>query len=433
MGKLIKISAVSLGCPKNLADTESILGNLKNVELVNENDAEYIFLNTCAFLKSARDEVFENLKLLKDKKIILMGCMCGLIDESIFENFPQIKAVISSANYFKVGEIFNEILKDKRVFAVNDNPKVFEEINGKMLLTSGGFSYVKIAEGCDNKCSYCLIPKLKGKYRSRKMEEIIKECKNSIKMGVKELVLVAQDCGYYGYDLYKKFALPKLLKKISQIKGDFWVRVLYIYPERVSPDLINVMKESEKICKYLDIPLQHGDAEILQKMRRTANKDRILEKIKYLRGEIPNIYLRSSFITGFPGENKKAFLNLKNFLKEINFDHVGVFEYSREEGTEAFSMPSQISNQIKKKRRDELMFLQQKISKQKNQNLKGKIMKTLIEGFDKKSKLYFGRIEKFAPEIDGQIFIKSKKALEVNKFYDVKIISGSAYDLGGVI
>ncbi|MFA5948234.1 MAG: 30S ribosomal protein S12 methylthiotransferase RimO [Candidatus Gracilibacteria bacterium] len=427
----IKISAVSLGCPKNLADTESILSTIKDIQIVSDSDAKYIFLNTCGFLKSARDEVYENINKFKKKKVILLGCLASQFTKEDFQKYPQVYAIVSSANYFKIDEIFKKVIAGEKVYSVSTEPKTFEKMAQKKVFSSPSFAYIKIAEGCNNACSYCYIPYLKGRYRSRKMPEILSEAKFLIKQGIKELILVAQDCGCYGIDIYGSQKLPELLKKLSKTSGDFLIRILYVYPERVSKELLDAINSSDKICKYLDIPLQHGDKEILKKMLRPNDPQKILQKISNIRKEISNIILRTSFIVGFPGETEKQFKTLLEFIKKINFDHVGVFEYSREPHTKAYFLKPQVSEKIKSIRCEKAMKLQQKISLEKNKKLIGTTQKVLLEKYDKEANLYVGRSQKFAPEIDGEIIIKSKLPLKLNDFYDVKIISATDYDLEG--
>lgn len=418
----IPISLISLGCPKNLADMEAVVAQLKNVELTSEEKAEIIFLNTCGFLKIARDEVFENLENLKNKRVIILGCLASHFTNEVLKKYPQIYAVVSSANYKKINEIVRKIAQGKRITAISTEPKIFENPKGKTLLYNRPYAYVKIAEGCDNRCSYCLIPYLKGAYRSRKPEDIISEVKILLKKGIKEIILVAQDCGCYP-------SLVKLLKTLSQLKGDFWIRILYVYPERITDELLETIANSDKICHYLDIPLQHGDPEILKKMCRPLDINKTIKLIEKIRKKIPDVALRTSLIAGFPGETPKQFSNLLKFIKKISFDHVGVFEYSREKGTPAYDLPGQIPEKTKIQRRKKAMLLQQKISLSKNQNLIGKTLKVLIENYDHHAKLYTAHSQKFSPEIDGTILIKSKKPQTTGTFINVKITKAHVYDL----
>jgi len=431
--KTINTGIISLGCPKNLADMEAVFADIENAKLVEVKKAEIIFLNTCGFLKAARDEVFENLKKLKGKKVIVMGCLAGEFTKNEIKKYPQIHAIVSSANYKDIQKIFDKVHEGEKVFAVKKEPKTFGKFLGKSLLSPTPYAYIKIAEGCWNKCSYCMIPYLKGAYRSRAMEEIIQEAKSLIALGIKEIILVAQDCGFYGSDLYGKKSLAELLKKLSEINGDFWIRTLYIYPEMIDEELLKIIKSSDKICKYLDIPLQHGDANILKEMRRPSNPEKTLERIKNIRKSIPGISFRTSFIVGFPGETKSAHKNLMKFIKEINFNNVGVFEYSREPHTAAFSMKNQLSDSLKKERKEEAMLSQQKISLENNKKFEGKTLEVLIEKYDPIKKIYIGRSQYQTPDIDGQILVKSKKPLKVNEFAKIKITKADVYDLFGTI
>ncbi len=431
-GDLIKLAVISLGCPKNIADTENLLAGLPaGFQLSNLEDSDMVLLNTCAFLKTARNEVMEYVKKLKDKKIVLLGCLAGQLNEDFLEKYPQVHAVISGRHYPMISEVLENVSRGGKIFAVSEEPKRFVEMNGKYQITPPSYAFIKIAEGCNNACSFCLIPKLKGQYRSRPTESILKEAEKLIRNGVKELVLVAQDCGMYGTDLYGKKTLADMLSKLTSIKGDYWIRILYIYPERIDEDLLKMMSGSKKICPYLDIPLQHGDSDVLKSMRRPYDLKRTFDKINLIRRYIPAITLRTSLIVGFPGESKEAFDNLKKFVKKINFDHVGVFEYSKEEGTDAHDLPKQLSAGVKKSRRAEIMKMQQKISYNINKSLVGKTFKTLIDAYDKENGVYLGRTMHFAPEIDGNVIIKSKFPLRLYEFYSVKITETGPYDLYG--
>jgi len=426
------LGIISLGCPKNTADMEGLLSGLENVQLVPLEQAEIILLNTCGFLKKARMEVYENLRRIpKKQKLIVLGCLAGQFKPAAFKKYPAIRAIVSSAHYQDLPTIFKQVKKGKRIYAVDKEPTLFEELPGKSLLFLKSYAYIKIAEGCDNRCSYCLIPSLKGRYRSRKTEDILEEIKGVLSLGVKEIILVAQDCGLYGIDLYKKKTLATLLQKIVKLKSHFWVRLLYLYPEHLEKDLVETLASSPKICHYLDIPLQHGDPEILKAMNRPNNVPRLLQKIDQLRRDMPDITLRTSLIVGFPRETKKQFENLKQFVERIAFDHVGVFEYSRESGTPAYALKPQIAAYVKKERRAILMKLQQKISFANNQKQVGKTIPALIDEFDPEAKIYLGRSMRFAPEIDGHILIQSKKRLKLREIYPIKIEKADVYDLKG--
>lgn len=434
----IAIGIVSLGCPKNTADTENILSLLEKksftdprFSLSNPESADIILINTCGFLKAARDEVFENIEKFKDKKIIILGCLAGKFTRQDLIKYPQIYAVATENAYQKLSEIIKKVAQNSKVYEVSKEPLKFIKTFGKSLITPNSYAYIKIAEGCNNRCSYCLIPHLKGHYRSRPMPQILDEAKMLIKSGVKELILVAQDCGYYGRDFAFKQNLSSLLRKLENLSGDFWVRVLYVYPERVTDELLRTIANSKKICRYLDIPLQHGDTQILKAMNRFSVPKLIIKKIKKIRKKVPGITLRTSLITGFPGETEKNFQNLVKFLRQISFDHVGVFEYSREPGTLAYSLKNQLPEAVKSKRRKILMSLQKKISLKNNKKFIGKTLKVLIEKYDPHANIYIARNERFSPEIDGEILIKSTKKLPLNSFQNIKIIKAGEYDLSG--
>ncbi|MBN2087573.1 30S ribosomal protein S12 methylthiotransferase RimO [Candidatus Peregrinibacteria bacterium] len=429
---LINTAVITLGCPKNTADTESVIAELDDICVFsNIEEAEIVILNSCAFLESARNEVYENLEKLEDKKVVLIGCLTTALKQDFFDKYPQVKAIVSPVNYPHIREIIRYVGEGAIVYQVDDEPLKYVNMPGKLLITPPGYAYIKIAEGCNNACAFCLIPKLRGRYRSRPMEPIIEEIKELIKIGVKEIVLVAQDSGCYGVDLYKKKSLVALLKKIIAIKDDFWVRVLYVYPERINDELLTLMAESDKICKYLDIPLQHGDPAILKAMLRPYDVKKTIEKIKNIRKIIPDVTLRTSLIAGFPGETESNFKNLLSFIKKIDFDHVGVFEYSREKGTEAYKAKKQIPDKTKRERHKKAMLVQQKISSDKNKKFIGSTQKVLIDGFDPELNKYIGRTQHFAPEVDGVVIIKSSKKLKSGSFYKVKITDAGEYDLFG--
>lgn len=438
------LGIISLGCPKNTADTENVLSlltaKLKNFSLTSPEQADIILINTCGFLKAARDEVYENIEEFARKRIVILGCLAANFTKADLTKFPQIYAVVTEVNYKLLPEILRRITQNKKSYEVAKEPLKFIKTFGKSLITPKSYAYIKIAEGCNNKCSYCLIPKLKGAFRSRSMNEILSEAKSLIKAGVKELILVAQDCGHYGSDLASHPNLALLLKNLAAIPGDFWIRVLYVYPERITEELLETMAASPKICRYLDIPLQHGDDEILKKMNRFSDTKKVLEKIANIRTKVPGITLRSTFITGFPGERTENFEHLLEFMKAINFDHVGVFEYSREPNTLAYEMDIQISAATKKSRKDKAMALQQKISLANNKKFIGKTIEVIIEKHDPTQAkglrsplyLYVARSHRFSPEIDGEIIIHSKKYLPLNTFRKVKITGANEYDLEGV-
>lgn len=425
MKKNIHASLVSLGCSKNFADAEAFFSLIPNVALVNEADADVVFLNTCGFLKAARDECFEHLNRLQNKRVIVTGCLASDFEVSDFDKYPQLWAVVSEANYALIPNILDGVMHGEKTYSVSKEPKYFLEMYGKTLLQKKSFAYIKIAEGCNNTCSYCLIPALKGKYRSRKIASIIDEAKGLLALGIKELILVSQDCGYYGLDLYGKKKLATLLKKLSRIEGDFWIRVLYVYPEHISKELLSVMCSSDKICRYLDIPLQHGSSKILKAMKRPSDTERTLNKISEIRSHVPDMTLRTTFIVGFPGETDSDFDDLVGFVKKISFDHVGVFEYSREPGTFAYDLPNQLPYRVKRARRNKIMAMQEKISAKNNAALVGQTLKVLIDAPG------IGRSQRFTPDVDGVIRIENAEKLRLNDFCYVEITGSDSYNLSG--
>lgn len=427
----INIGIVSLGCSKNLSDMEAVLAELENVQVASPADSDIIFLNTCGFLKAARDEVFENIEKYSDKKIIVIGCLVSLMKEDLFEKHPQIAAIVNGSNYHNINNIFHRVIRGEKVYAVSPEPFSFEKLNGKSLLTPRSYAYVKIAEGCNHKCTYCIIPYLKGKFRSRTMEDILKEIKDLIKLGIKEVILVSQDCGYYGTDIYGEKKLYELLQKINALKGDFWIRVHYVYPEKVDEKLLEAMASCEKVCKYLDMPLQHGDKDVLRRMLRFSEPEKILGKLETIRKIMPEMTFRSGFIVGFPGETEKNFKNLLSFIKKIEFDHVGVFTFSREKLAPSYNYPNQVTQKVKNERKEKLMLVQQKIALKKNKSLIGKTFKVLIEKYNPQKQTYIGRSMRSSPGIDGDVIIKSMRQIKLYNFYQVYITDAGEYDLFG--
>lgn len=427
----INIGIVSLGCSKNLSDMEAVLAELENIQVASPQDSDIIFLNTCGFLKAARDEVYENIEKYHDKKIIVIGCLVSLMKEDTFEKYPQVAAIVNGTNYHNINNIFHRVIRGEKVHAVSPEPFSFEKLNGKSLLTPRSYAYVKIAEGCNHKCTYCIIPYLKGKFRSRKMEDILAEIKGLIALGIKEVILVSQDCGYYGSDLYGEKKLYELLQKINKIKGDFWIRVHYVYPEKVDEKLLDAMASCEKVCKYLDMPLQHGDKDVLRRMLRFSEPEKILGKVNLIRKMMPTMTFRSGFIVGFPGETEKNFKNLLKFIKEIEFDHVGVFTFSREKLAPSYNYPNQITQKVKNERKEKLMLVQQKIATKKNKSLVGQTLKVLIEKYNPQEKTYIGRSMRSSPGIDGEVIIKSMRQIKLYNFYQVYISDANEYDLFG--
>ncbi|AGK97460.1 30S ribosomal protein S12 methylthiotransferase RimO [Clostridium pasteurianum] len=441
MNKL-NFGLISLGCDKNRIDSETILGDIKdNYEIVNDpKKADIILVNTCGFIEASKQESIDTILEMAEyknkyncKMLIATGCLTQRYGNELLNLMPELDLILGVNDYNKlnqaIGNFFNEGGKKQSLCNYSD-----ENINGgKRIVTTGSFSaYVRISEGCNNSCSYCIIPKIRGKYRSRTMEDIIEECIELSEQGIKEIILVAQDTTRYGLDIYNKKMLPELLRKISEIKSIQWIRILYCYPEEITDELVAEISTNDKVCKYIDIPIQHISNNILTKMKRHTKKEEITKSILNLKSTIKNICLRTSIIVGFPGETDEDFEELKDFIKYIKFDKLGVFMYSREEETEAFYMPNQIDEAVKKQRQEELMLIQQQISKDINKTKIGRIYNVIIEGKNNNN-FWYGRNYEIAPEIDGEIFFKCDRILNVGNFINVKIIDSLEYDLIGVV
>ncbi len=436
----LRFGIVSLGCDKNRIDSETILGSVQDkFEIVNDpKDAEIILVNTCGFIEASKQESINTIiemaeykSKFKCKMLIGTGCLTQRYGKELENLMPELDAILGVNDYKYLNEIINNYLNEgKKQFLCNYSDENINE--GKRVISTGKVSaYVRIAEGCNNNCSYCIIPKIRGKYRSRKSEDIILECTSLAKEGVKEIIIVAQDTTKYGVDLYGKKTLPKLLNDISKIDGISWIRLLYCYPEEITDELIAEMASNEKICKYIDMPIQHISNDILKAMRRRTRKEEIKSNIFKMKKEINNLVLRTSLIVGFPGETEENFNEMLDFIKEVRFDKLGVFKYSEEEGTLAAEMENQISEEIKEEREEALMVVQQQISKEINENKLGNIYQVVVEG--KNEDYFYGRSFEMAPEIDGQIFFKSDKTVEAGTFVKVKIIKSLEYDLIGVV
>ena len=437
----MKILFISLGCDKNLADSEEMLGLLTGSghEIVDsEEEAEAIVINTCCFIHDAKEESVNTiLEMAEYKKsgtckvLIVTGCMAQRYKEEITQEIPEVDAVLGTTSYGDIVKALNEA-QAGNVFQefrdINDLP----EDSGRRVITTGGhFGYLKIAEGCDKHCTYCIIPSLRGKFRSVPEERLLKQAEYMASQGVKELILVAQETTVYGTDLYGKKTLHILLKKLCQIKGIRWIRVLYCYPEEIYDELIQVMKEEKKICHYLDLPIQHCSDRLLKRMGRRTSKAQLVGIIIKLRKEIPDIVLRTSLITGFPGETEEDHQELMEFVDEMEFDRLGVFTYSPEEGTPAESMEGQVPEDLKEERRDEIMELQQEISLEKGNARIGQELLVMIEGKVSGESAYIGRTYGDAPKVDGYMFVQTGELLVTGDFAKVKVTGALEYDLIG--
>lgn len=447
----MKVGFVSLGCSKNLIDTEIVIGHFKNNKYQIENNpekAEIIVVNTCGFIESAKEEAINTIlemaeyKNKKCKYLIVMGCLVQRYYEELVKELPEVDLFIKIDEYDNLWKKIEDLIKENKVekSQTKTNIKISEmrplpmptckEFNERVITTGDKFAYLKIGEGCSNRCTYCAIPYIRGPFVSRKMEEILEEAKIIAKQGIQEIIVIAQDTTKYGIDIYGESKLAELLQKISEIPEIRWIRFLYSYPEGITEELIRTVKNNEKICKYFDIPIQHISNKILKRMNRRTSKEQIEKLIEELRKEIPEVTLRTSLIVGFPGEKEEDFEELHEFVKESKFDKLGAFTYSKEEGTPAAKLPEQIHGNTKKSRYNKIMKTQQKIS---NENLKNKIGKeyeVLIENISFDKKYLIGRTKQDVPEIDGIIYIKNNKTVK-SEFVKAKIVDVKEYDLIG--
>ena len=454
----MKVLFVSLGCDKNLADSEAMLALLtrQGHEITNqEEEAEVVVINTCCFIHDAKEESIQTILELAERKetgrlqgIIVAGCLAERYQKEIEEELPEVDVLVGTASWEHIAEAVEDVANGRR-------GRYFEPLEhlpdnqGKRRRSGIGFSsYLKIAEGCDKHCTYCVIPSVRGPYRSIPMERLIQEAEYLAKEGVKELLIVAQETTLYGVDLYGKKCLPDLLRKLCQIPELTWIRVLYCYPEEITDELIQVIKEEEKVCHYLDIPIQHASDAVLKRMGRKTTKQELADRIRRLRSEIPDIVLRTTLITGFPGETEEEFAELFHFVDEMEFEHLGVFPYSLEEGTPAASLGNQVPEEIKEERRDKIVALQQEITAMQAEERIGEEYQILIEGLipeeqqegtpeeverlcEEEGDLYVGRSYLDAPEIDGYLFVRSRRALMSGDSVVVRVIGASEYDLYG--
>ncbi len=441
-----KIAFVSLGCDKNLVDSEIMLGIIDAEGYTitpDEENADIVVINTCGFKLDATEEGIENILKITTYKtdfnckgIIVTGCMATRYREEIFESIPEVDAVVGAGDFEEIGRVIKEVLKGEKIQLVTDiNKKLSDTLSHKRILTTPGhYAYLKISEGCNSNCTYCTIPSIRGKHRSRDFDSLIEEARILSEKGVKELILVAQDLALYGIDLYNEFRLPKLIRKLSEIEGIEWIRLLYLYPEKISDELIEEMATNKKVCNYIDMPIQHSDDEILKLMARTSSTEKLNNIINKLRTKMPDIVLRTTLIVGFPGETEEQFNNLCKFVEDIKFDRLGVFEYSQEEGTVAAEMCNQIDDDIKEKRKNYILQLQQQISAEKTLAFVGKTLKVIVDGkLEGEENVYCGRTYRDCVEIDGLVFFKCSYELLAGDFVDVTITEGLDYDLIGEI
>ena len=439
----MKIMFISLGCDKNLVDTEMMLGMLaeKGYQFTDdEQEAEIVVVNTCCFIGDAKEESINTLieiGRLKEtanvKMLIAAGCLAQRYRKEIREQIPEVDVIIGTMAIDKIVEAVEEYQTKQYTTFVEDIDRTPVSGKKRVVTTGGHYAYMKIAEGCDKRCSYCIIPKVRGSYRSIPMETLLKEANTLVEQGVKELILVAQETTLYGTDLYGKKSLPELLRKLSEIRGLYWIRILYCYPEEITEELIDTIAELPKVCHYLDIPIQHASDKILKRMGRRTNQQQLKDKIAMIRSKIPDMCLRTTLITGFPGESQEDHEQSMAFVDEMEFDRLGVFTYSAEEDTPAAGFPDQIEEELKKDRQADIMELQQEIAFEKAEGMTGQDVLVMIEGKVADENAYVGRTYKDAPNVDGLVFVNTDRELMTGDFVPVHITGSYEYDLIGEI
>ena len=443
----MKIGFVSLGCPKNQLDTEVMLHEVVEAgyEITPEDtEADVIIINTCAFIESAKKESIDNIldvAWLKKhghlKAIIVTGCLAERYREEVLSEFPEVDAVLGVGGLHHIVDAVRAATapkgKAKARYACFDDKDTVPLGGDRVLTTPEYAAYLKIAEGCDNRCAYCAIPYIRGRFRSRPMEDLVAEAKQLEELGVRELTIIAQDITRYGKDLYGKYSLAELLHRITEETNIPWIRLLYCYPDKITDELIREIRDNPRILKYIDLPLQHVSDHMLRAMNRHGDGKMVRDVVKKLRAEIPGLVLRTTFITGFPGETEEDFNELCEFVKETEFEHAGVFPYSREEGTPAYDFPDQIDEQVKQDRADAIMKIQMEINGRQNEKKIGTVVRVLTEGFDAAADTHFGRSAADAPDIDGKIYFKAPEGVRVaeGSFVDVKVREAVDYDLYG--
>lgn len=437
----MKIGMVSLGCAKNQTDAEIMLGILaqKGHKIVNApEEAEVIIVNTCGFITPAKQESIDTiLEMARYKSegncrlLIATGCLSERYNTEMEQEIPELDAIIGTGDFDKIEKIIEKAEKGEKICIFGHQDYTLPENLPRILSTPFYTAYLKIADGCDNNCTYCAIPKIRGHYKSRKIEDIIEEAVRLSENGVKELILIAQDTTRYGIDLYGEPSLARLLEELCKIEKIHWIRTHYFYTEAITDELIRVMAENEKICPYVDMPIQHINDDILRRMARRTNRREVEERIKSIRESIPDVSIRTSIIAGFPGETDEQFEELLEFVKETKFDRMGVFAYSKEEDTPAYDFPDQIDEEIKERRKNALMEIQQKISLAKNKVKIGSVQEVLCEGYDRDNFMYFGRSRADSIDVDGKVYFAADDEVEIGTFVKVEILDADEYDLTG--
>lgn len=437
----MKILFISLGCDKNLVDTEVMLGMLasRGYEMTNdEQEADIIVINTCCFIHDAKEESIQNILEMAEykkngsaKALIVTGCMAERYRQEILDEIPEVDEVLGTTAYDRILDAVDAALAGQHEVMTADLDALPLPETKRLVTTGGHFAYLKIAEGCDKHCTYCIIPKIRGNFRSVPMERLLKEAQDLAEQGVKELILVAQETTLYGKDLYGEKSLPKLLRELCKISGIRWIRILYCYPEEITDELIQVMKEESKICHYLDLPIQHANDTILKRMGRRTSKQELIDIVQKLRKEIPDICLRTTLITGFPGETQEQHEEVMEFIDTLEFDRLGAFTYSPEEDTPAATFEDQIDEEVKEDRQADIMELQQEIAFDKAEDMIGREVLVMIEGKVADENAYVGRTYRDAPNVDGLIFINTDVELISGDFAKVKVTGAFDYDLIG--
>ena len=439
----MKLLFISLGCDKNLVDSEEMLGLLAEDKYEFTDDetmADIIIINTCCFINDAKEESIDTILQMAEyrrdgscKALIVTGCLAQRYKNEIIKEIPEVDAILGTSSYNAINDAVSQALEGNKVEIFTPLDNLIVEESNRMVTTGGHFAYLKIAEGCDKHCTYCIIPKIRGNYRSVPMEQLISAAKKLVADGVKELILVAQETTVYGKDLYGEKMLPSLLHKLCEIEGIVWIRLLYCYPEEITDELIETMKTEKKICHYIDMPIQHVSNRILKLMGRRTNKEQLTQIVEKLRNSMPNITLRTTLITGFPGEMEEEHEEVVEFVDRMEFERLGVFNYSPEENTPAAEMPNQIDEDTKDKRRNTIMELQQEISMEKSQELIGREFLVMIEGKVVDENVYIGRTYMDAPNVDGNIFVNTDEELITGDFVKVKVTGALEYDIIGEI
>lgn len=434
----MKIGMVSLGCPKNLVDSEVMLGLIREKQLEITNDpaeADLIIVNTCGFIESAKEESINTVLQMAEYKqngsckyLVMTGCLGQRYADELFESMPEVDAIVGTDSFTDIGWVIDQVMVGKRLKHLQKLESKNVAMPPRMLTTPSYMAYLKIAEGCDNCCSYCIIPQLRGPYTSRPFAEVLAEAKALADSGIKELIVVAQDTTRYGEDTTGKLLLPQLLHDLNALEGIEWIRVMYLYPNNFTDELIEAFATLDKVCKYIDIPLQHASDRLLDSMNRFDTRAQVEELLDKLRTRIPGITIRTTFIVGFPGETEEDFEELKDFVEKQRFENAGVFQYSQEEGTVAGAMENQIAAEVKENRYHELMALQAGISEEIHQEREDAELDVLVEGFDEDN-LAYGRSTHEAPDIDGTIFIENAEGLAVGDMVRVRILQGFTYEM----